>query len=84
MVARALVTQPGWKEAFLATLMLCSDGSRDVRGSVSTGDATWLEGGIFAMLMLCSDGSKTFHMAQAHGWALSCSRNARGPVTSSS
>ena len=30
MVARALVTHPGSREAFLATLMLCSDGSRDV------------------------------------------------------
>ena len=84
MVARALVTQPGWQEAPLATLMLCSDGSRDVHGGAGTGDATWLEGGILAMLMLCSDGSKTFNMAQANGWALSCSRNARGPVTSSS
>jgi hypothetical protein len=47
MVARALVTQPGSKEAFLATLMLCSDGSRDVHGRAGTGDATWLEGGTF-------------------------------------
>ena len=47
MVARALVTHPGWKEAFLATLMLCSDGSRDIDGGAGTGDATWLEGSIF-------------------------------------
>jgi hypothetical protein len=47
MVARALVTQPGSREAFLATLMLCSDGSRDVHGRAGTGDATWLEGSIF-------------------------------------
>ena len=31
----------------MATLMLCSDGSRDVHGGAGTGDATWLEGGIF-------------------------------------
>ena len=47
MSARALVTQPGSREAFLATLMLCSDGSRDVHGRAGTGDATWLEGSIF-------------------------------------
>ena len=63
----SIVTQWSWKEAFLATLRLCSDGSGDVHGGVSTGDATWLEGGIFATLMLCSDGSKTFNVAQAHG-----------------
>ena len=49
MAARALVTQPGSREAPLATLMLCSDGSRDVHGGVSTVDATLLEGGIFAI-----------------------------------
>ena len=47
MVARALVTQPGSREAVLATLMLCSDGSRDVHGGAGTGEATWLEGSIF-------------------------------------
>ena len=36
MVALALVTHPGSREAFLATLMLCSDGSRDVHVSVGT------------------------------------------------
>ena len=38
MVARALVTHPGSREAFLATLMLCSEGSRD--GHVSVGTLT--------------------------------------------
>ena len=42
MVARALVTQPGSREAFLAMLMLCSDGSRGVDGRAGTGDAPWL------------------------------------------
>ena len=46
MVARALVTHPGSREAFLATLMLCSDGSRDGHGRAGTGDASWLEGSI--------------------------------------
>ena len=63
MVARALVTQPGSSEAFLATLMLCSDGSRDVHGRAGTGDATWLEGSISATLMLCSDGSRDVHVS---------------------
>ena len=36
MVARALVTHPGSREAFLATLMLCSDGSRDGHGHAGT------------------------------------------------
>ena len=76
MVARALVTQPGWKEAFLATLMLCSDGSRDVHGGVSTGDATLLEGGIFAMLMLCSDGSQTFMVIFPPKWRRPLQREA--------
>ena len=62
MVARALVTQPGSREAFLATLMLCSDGSRDVHGRAGTGDATWLSReALLAMLMLCSDGSRGVH-----------------------
>ena len=61
MVARALVTHPGSRDAFLPTLMLCSDGSRDVHGRAGTGDATWLEGSISATLMLCSDGSRDVH-----------------------
>ena len=46
MVARAPVTYPGLRAAFLATLMLCSDGSRDSHGRAGTGDASWLEGSI--------------------------------------
>ena len=46
MDARALVTHRGSREAFLATLMLCSDGSRDGHGRAGTGDASWLEGSI--------------------------------------